>query len=364
MIYSYNHPLKQYNAFRTEANAKIFCEPATIGELRDAILAHPNEKKLVIGKGCNMFFTQDFDGLVIKPNLKGMREMPDEERGQMFIEVMASEDWDDFVAYCVGKGYAGLENLSLIPGSVGAAPVQNIGAYGAELRDCLQEVVALDIDTGESFSFSNAECRFGYRDSIFKRQRNFVIVSVLFRLKKSFRYVEKYADLNCELAEIEQPTLQQVREAVIRVRKRKLPDHETLPNCGSFFKNPYITSQKSRRAEKPASGLATVPCRTGLAENIGRLSYRQSRISWCTRRRGGNVSQSGTYHRKLRHSARERYCSLYAKNTARGNRAVWHRTGAGSVDFLIAERLQTKKRIYHYHTYNNNNDIKLWHHSS
>lgn len=290
MIYSYNHPLKQCNAFRTEANAKIFCEPATIGELRDAILAHPNEKKLVIGKGCNMFFTQDFDGLVIKPNLKGMREMPDEERGQMFIEVMASEDWDDFVAYCVGKGYAGLENLSLIPGSVGAAPVQNIGAYGAELRDCLQEVVALDIDTGESFSFSNAECQFGYRDSIFKRQRNFVIVSVLFRLKKSFRYVEKYADLNCELAEIEQPTLQQVREAVIRVRKRKLPDHETLPNCGSFFKNPYITPQKADELKSLHPDLPLYPAERGLLKTSAAFLIDKAGF------RGVRDGEVGTYH--------------------------------------------------------------------
>jgi UDP-N-acetylmuramate dehydrogenase len=263
MIYYSHHPLKKYNAFQTEAFAKLFCEPQTIDQLRQAFVDHPSEKKLILGAGCNLFFTKDFDGLVIKPNLKGMRELPDDENGLVTIEVMASEDWDSFVAYCVERGYAGLENLSLIPGSVGAAPIQNIGAYGAEVKDCIVEVVALDMETGEALSFSNQECKFGYRDSLFKQTRRYVVISVVFCLKKKFRYHEKYSDLNKELNEISNPSLSDVREAVIRVRKRKLPDHLELPNCGSFFKNPYISSETAENLKSQFESLPLYPIEGG-----------------------------------------------------------------------------------------------------
>lgn len=263
MIYHSHYQLKELNAFRTEAYAKLYCEPQSIEEIRQVILDYPNEKKLIVGAGCNMFFTEDFDGLVLKPNLKGFREVADED-DSVTIEVMASEDWDNFVGYCVSNGYAGLENLSYIPGSVGAAPIQNIGAYGAEVKDCLQEVIALDIYTGESFSFSNSECEFGYRESMFKKTRRYIVISVVFKLSTCFRYQEKYVDLNRELAEIDEPTLQEVRDAVIRVRKRKLPDHRELPNCGSFFKNPYISTEKARELKARFDTIPLYPVQEGL----------------------------------------------------------------------------------------------------
>lgn len=263
MIYHSHYQLKELNAFRTEAYAKLYCEPQSIEEIRQVILDYPDEKKLIVGAGCNMFFTEDFDGLVLKPNLKGFREVADEE-DSVTIEVMASEDWDNFVGYCVSNGYAGLENLSYIPGSVGAAPIQNIGAYGAEVKDCLQEVIALDIYTGESFSFSNSECEFGYRESMFKKTRRYIVISVVFKLSTCFRYQEKYVDLNRELAEIDEPTLQEVRDAVIRVRKRKLPDHRELPNCGSFFKNPYISTEKARELKARFDTIPLYPVQEGL----------------------------------------------------------------------------------------------------
>lgn len=282
MIFHKYFQLKEYNAFQTEAFAKLFCEPATIEELRQAILDYPDERKLVLGAGCNLFFTHDFDGLVIKPNLKGMREMPDQEDGSILVEAMASEDWDSFVAHCVENGYAGLENLSFIPGSVGAAPIQNIGAYGAEVKDCIQEVVALDIATGQSLSFTAQECEFGYRDSIFKRNQKYIVISVVFRLNKSFQYVEKYADLNQELAEVEQPSISDVREAVIRVRKRKLPDHRELPNCGSFFKNPYISAEIAEKIKVEYENLPLYPVEGGLLKTsaaflIDRAGFRGMR---------------------------------------------------------------------------------------
>lgn len=247
MDYYRQFPLKNYNSLKTEALAKIFCQPNTTEELRQCLKDHSTEKKLVIGSGCNLFFTKDFDGLVIHPDIKGVRLISDEEEEDedIFIEVNASEDWDEFVAYCVGRGFVGVENLSLIPGTVGAAPIQNIGAYGAEVKDVIREVVAVDMETGETISFSNAECEFAYRNSIFKRTEKYLVISVVFHLKRTFVYTPKYFDLNKELEEIAEPTIQDVRDAVIRVRQRKLPDEKVLPNAGSFFKNPYITQKQT-----------------------------------------------------------------------------------------------------------------------
>lgn len=253
MIYHTNYPLQTVNAFRTEAYARLFCEPTGVEELQKAIRENPHIPKLIVGGGCNLFFTQDFDGLVIRPALKGWHEQESQDEQIITIEVMASENWDEFVNHCVLNGYCGLENLSYIPGTVGAAPVQNIGAYGTEVKDYIQEVVALNLDTGEASSFSNAECQFAYRNSIFKQTKKYVIVSVLFRLSKQFIYQDSYLDLRKELAEIESPSIQQVRDAIIRIRQRKLPDHHELPNCGSFFKNPSLSSQKAEqlRAQYP-----------------------------------------------------------------------------------------------------------------
>lgn len=283
--------LKDYNSFKTEALAKIFCKPGTIQELRQCLSDFPNEKKLIIGRGCNIFFTRNFDGLVIHPYIKGLREISDEEEEDedIFLEVNASEDWDEFVAYCVERGFAGLENLSYIPGTVGAAPIQNIGAYGAEVKDVIREVVAVDMETGETVSFSNAECEFGYRDSIFKRTNKYLVISVVFHLKRTFVYIPKYADLNKELEDIEEPSIQDVRNAVIRVRQRKLPDEKVLPNAGSFFKNPYISREQADKILIDYPNLPAYPLKDGLVKTsaaflIDKAGYKGKRI--------GNI---GTY---------------------------------------------------------------------
>jgi len=238
-----NVSLKPYNSFRTQATADFFCQPKTNEELMTVLKEFSNEKMLVIGAGCNLFFTKNFDGLIIKPDLTGIR-MLKETPEFVELEVGAGEDWDRFVEFCVEKGYSGIENLSLIPGKVGAAPVQNIGAYGTEAKDAIVKVNAIDFNTSSFISFSNEECAFGYRDSIFKRNRQYIITSVVFRLNKNFRYTEKYADLNHEMKNVPQPSLQQVREAIIRIRSQKLPDINVLPNAGSFFKNPILTKQE------------------------------------------------------------------------------------------------------------------------
>ncbi len=249
MIIKHNVQLKPYNSFRTKALAKLFCEPNTIDELTEVIRTHPHEKKLVLGGGFNLFFTRDYDGLVIRPAMEQVETVADDEQ-QVEIEVGAGMEWDTLVEHCVGRGYAGLENLSLIPSTVGACPVQNIGAYGAEVSEVITRVKAVNLKSGEMEVFSNEECRFGYRESFFKRQPYYAIATVTFRLNKSFAYREKYADLNRELEGITNPTLAQVREAVIRTRTRKLPDYRILPNAGSFFKNPILTREEKEELLK------------------------------------------------------------------------------------------------------------------
>lgn len=290
-MYQYNKQLKPYNSFGTEAFAKVFCEPTDVDQLRQCLHDHPKEQKLILGAGCNLFFTQNFDGLVIKPALFGIKEVTDNQndREHVAIEVMGSENWDQLVAYCVARGYAGLENLSYIPGTVGASPVQNIGAYGAEVKDCIQKVVAIDMETLEQVSFSNTECQFAYRDSLFKQQGKYIIVSVVFVLKRSYTYTPKYADLNKELEGMDQPTIGEVRDAVIRIRQRKLPDEKVLPNCGSFFKNPYITQQVAEWIQKEYPDVPLYPLPNGLIKTsaaflIDKAGYK-----------GKQVGQIGTY---------------------------------------------------------------------
>lgn len=245
----YNKQLQQYNSFRTKATAKMFCEPISVSELSDIICLYPNEKKLILGSGNNIFFTKEYDGLVIKP---GMHEIKKIYEDDSFVELEAGAaiEWDNFVEECVSKGYAGLENLSLIPGSVGASPIQNIGAYGSEVKDTISIVKTVDVNTGDYKIFTNEECKFGYRDSIFKQTRNYIITSVVFRLNKSFNYKEKYIDLSRELNSNLSPTLSQVREAIINIRTRKLPDVKILPNAGSFFKNPILTNDEKDALQK------------------------------------------------------------------------------------------------------------------
>lgn len=243
MNIQHNIQLKPYNSFRTEAITKLFCEPKSVEELCEIIKYYPNEEKLVLGGGYNLFFTKDFDGLVIHPQMKGTN-LWYEDDSVVEIEANASEDWDDFVAYCVANNYAGVENLSLIPSTVGAAPVQNIGAYGTEVKDVVTLVRTVHIETGKQKDFTNEMCAFEYRNSIFKRTGKYIITSVVFRLQKTFTYQEKYIDVANELANIKSPTMKDVRNAVVAIRTRKMPDHNLLPNAGSFFKNPFLTNEQ------------------------------------------------------------------------------------------------------------------------
>ena len=267
MNIEHNKQLQQFNSFRTKAVARLFCEPQSIDELSELLKSFPDEEKLVLGAGNNLFFTKDYDGLVIKPGMKEINIVSEDDE-YAEIEAGAGIDWDNFVEECVGRGYSGIENLSLIPGSVGAAPIQNIGAYGAEVKDTITLVRGVDINTGEQRVFTNEECEFGYRDSFFKRTRGHIITSVVFRLRKSFTYKEKYIDLSRELDGNQTPSLLQVREAIINIRTRKLPDVKALPNAGSFFKNPILTLEEKDALQKK---LVNVPI-----YNIGENSFKTS----------------------------------------------------------------------------------------
>ncbi|MCW1735789.1 UDP-N-acetylmuramate dehydrogenase [Anaerorudis cellulosivorans] len=273
--------LQPYNSFRTKARAKLFCEPGSVEELSKVLRIYPDEPKLVIGSGCNLFFTKDFDGLVIHPAMRGICLLSEND-STVELEAAAGEDWDDFVNYCVKKGYAGIENLSLIPGTVGAAPIQNIGAYGTEVKDAIVRVHTVNKNTGKPETFSAEACEFGYRDSIFKRTRQHIVTSVVFRLSKSFAYMEKYADLNRELASVAYPSLQQVREAIIRIRRCKLPDPAELPNAGSFFKNPLLTMEEKERLltklpDAPIYPIGTDKFKTSAAFLIEKAGYKGKR---------------------------------------------------------------------------------------
>lgn len=242
-----NFSLKPYTTFGVEAKAKYFVEIQSKDELKKAVsFAHTqNLPLLFLGGGSNILLTKDFDGLAIKLNLKGISEsiINDDE---VIVTAKAGENWHQFVEFCLSKNYGGLENLSLIPGNVGTCPIQNIGAYGTEIKDYFVECKALNLQTLEVESFNLDKCRFGYRDSIFKQEAKgkFVILEVSFKLTRRNHHIKtEYGAIQSELQNlgILHPTIQDVSHAVINIRQSKLPDPKKIGNAGSFFKNPTIS---------------------------------------------------------------------------------------------------------------------------
>ncbi|MGE8434384.1 UDP-N-acetylmuramate dehydrogenase [Chryseobacterium joostei] len=241
-----NFSLKPYNTFGVDAKSKYFIEINNIEELKDA-LSFSKAKSLpllLLGGGSNILLTKDFDGLTIKLNLKGISEENLNEN-EVLVTAKAGENWHEFVLDCLGKNYGGLENLSLIPGNVGTSPMQNIGAYGTEIKDVFVSCKVLDLENLELKTFNLEECRFGYRDSIFKQEGKgrYIILEVTFKLTKKDHHIKtEYGAITSELKNmgIEQPTIQDVSKAVISIRQSKLPDPKEIGNAGSFFKNPTI----------------------------------------------------------------------------------------------------------------------------
>jgi UDP-N-acetylmuramate dehydrogenase len=238
-----NYPLKAHNTFGFDVKALYYAAPSGLEELGE-LLACPSYKampRLVIGSGSNLLFRTDFPGLVIHPQLRACAKIAEDD-ATVTLRVGAGVVWDDFVACCVAHRWGGLENLSGIPGTVGAAPVQNIGAYGAEVETAIKQVEALRMDDGQLLVFTHAACRFGYRDSVFKQawKNKAVITHVVFELAKSPALVTHYGAIAEALKAFPGAGIEQVRQVVLRTRAAKLPDPAELGNAGSFFKNPTL----------------------------------------------------------------------------------------------------------------------------
>ncbi len=241
-----NISLKPYNTFGIEVFAKKFVEVTSQDELKETL----NENKdslLILGGGSNILLTKDYDGLVIKNNFRGIEVLKETDK-DVILKVGGGENWHEFVMYCVNQNFSGVENLSLIPGSVGASPMQNIGAYGVEVKDLITEVEGYHLKEGLTRVFQNNECEFGYRSSIFKtaQKGNFFITSVTYKLSKEVSLNTTYGAIESELKamNIVNPTIKNVSDAVISIRESKLPDPKKIGNSGSFFKNPIISKTK------------------------------------------------------------------------------------------------------------------------
>ena len=238
--------IKPFTTFGVPVTARYFCSISSIEALQQ-LIQHPvyqNNPRFILGGGSNVLFTSDYNGLVIQNLLKGIT-IKQESTDSIDIEVMAGENWHNLVMHCVQHNWGGIENLSLIPGTVGAAPIQNIGAYGVEVKEVIKSVTGIDLDTGLFRTFLNHECAFEYRDSIFKsrlREKFFISSVTLTLTKKTHRINTSYGAINDVLKQqhITTPTIQQVSDAVIQIRRSKLPDPTIIGNAGSFFKNPTI----------------------------------------------------------------------------------------------------------------------------
>jgi len=251
-----NISLLPFNTFGVDVKAKYFVRITSVQDLQSLIKTniYQNERRLALGGGSNVLFTRDFAGLVIQIDIKGIQKV-NENEDHITLKAGAGENWHRFVMHCVNHDWGGIENLSLIPGTVGAAPIQNIGAYGMEVKEVVREVEYIDALTGELKVIHSAECRFGYRESVFKEhlKEKFFISSVTLTLtKKNHRIRTEYGTIQEMLTKhkVQVPTIRDVSNAVIEIRSGKLPDPTVLGNAGSFFKNPTISLHQYETLKK------------------------------------------------------------------------------------------------------------------
>lgn len=244
MLIERNKSLKNHNTFGIEATARNFVSVTTVEELKEILQNSSFPEKFVLGGGSNILLTKEIDALVIHIDIKGISTVFEDENF-VHIKVMAGENWHEFVLYCLSKNYGGIENLSLIPGNVGTAPIQNIGAYGVELKDVFISCEAVSIENQSVKTFDLNDCEFGYRSSVFKTNKKgkYILTSVTFKLTKKNHIVKTgYGDINEELKkmQVDNPRIQDISKAVIAIRQSKLPNPKEIGNSGSFFKNPVI----------------------------------------------------------------------------------------------------------------------------
>lgn len=238
-----NISLKAYNTFGIDARAQYFTEISNIEQLAELQL---KPLSLVLGGGSNILFTRNVEGLVLKNSIKGIRKVAEDEEF-VYIRAGAGENWHAFVLHCIHNGWAGVENLSLIPGCVGASPMQNIGAYGVEIKEVFHELKAFHIKEKANYTFGVKDCDFGYRESVFKRKYRdqFIILNVTYRLRKKPVFNTSYGAIRQELEKmgVKELSIKAISDAVIRIRSSKLPDPAVIGNAGSFFKNPSVPKE-------------------------------------------------------------------------------------------------------------------------
>jgi len=254
MTLSKDVSLKSYNTFGIDAKAESFCDVTSIKALRHVLKKQHSQPLFILGGGSNMLLTKDIEALVLHINLKGI-QLVSENENSVILRVMAGENWHEFVLYCLQHNYGGVENLSLIPGNVGTAPIQNIGAYGVELKDSFVSCETINITDQSAKIFTKDDCKFGYRESIFKQELKgqYIITSVNFKLTKiAHKLHSDYGAIKQKLEDfnIKNPTIQDISNAVITIRQSKLPDPKEIGNSGSFFKNPIISIEQFNILQK------------------------------------------------------------------------------------------------------------------
>ncbi len=269
-----NVDLQPFNTFGISSIAKHFATFSDTEELRDLLAQHTEEPLLILGGGSNILLTKNFDGLVLKNEIHGITVLSEDD-DYAIVEAGAGEIWHQFVLKCIEWQLSGIENLSLIPGSVGASPMQNIGAYGVEIKDTFQSLKAYHIPTGEIHSFDHQACEFGYRESVFKRRLKgqYIILSVTFRLSKKHQINTKYGAIASELErmQIKNPTIRDISNAVIAIRSSKLPDPKQIGNAGSFFKNPVVSKEVVAKIAEDYSDFPQYPAANGVKLAAGWL---------------------------------------------------------------------------------------------
>lgn len=286
MVIERHKSLLPYNSFHVDVMADQFVSISDIDQLKEALQTDSGNSASILGGGSNVLFTKDVKGLVLKPDIRGI-DLIKENESHVYIRAGAGENWHSFVVYTIGRNWGGLENLSLIPGNVGAAPIQNIGAYGVELKDSFYELEAYDRKHGKVYTFGLNDCSFGYRNSFFKAagRNRYIILNVTFLLNKTPILNTSYGAIREELKQmdIRTPSVRSVSEAVINIRRSKLPDPAEIGNAGSFFKNPVVDHSLFLSLSKSNPDLPAYPHEEGsvklaagwLIEQCGWKGHRQ-----------------------------------------------------------------------------------------
>lgn len=290
-----NYPILRYNTFGMDVKTSCFVEYSSVSELQSFLSAKEYSLPLLhIGGGSNLLFLSDFKGTILHSAIKGI-DITGESDEWIDIKVGAGEVWDDFVSYTVSKGFYGAENLSIIPGEVGASAVQNIGAYGVEAKDIILTVHTVRISDSSERVFSNEECRYSYRNSIFKGEMKgqYIVTHVTFRLRKSPVFHLSYGNISSELEKRNlSPSLANIRDIIIEVRRSKLPEPEEFGNAGSFFMNPMVSMQKFKQLESEFPDIPHYP----VDENTVKIpaGWMIDRCGW----KGRNIGPAGVYHKQ------------------------------------------------------------------